>query len=52
MSEELERINKLEQAIKQLPIYTFNGNQHIISTESPDLPLALERLMALAVDES
>tara|TARA_R110000744_G_scaffold235216_1_gene352895 strand:- start:283 stop:495 length:213 start_codon:yes stop_codon:yes gene_type:complete len=44
------RIKTLEDAIKQLPIYTHNGKDHIISTESPDLTLALENLMNLATE--
>ena len=50
--EEAERVNSrivaLENAIKRLPIYIHNGREMVISTESPDLKMALEDLIQLA----
>jgi len=46
-----ERVKKLEDAIKQLPIFAWNGVDNVITTDSPDLPIALENLINLAANE-
>jgi hypothetical protein len=42
------RINELKDGIKLLPIYTWNGQESVITLEAPGLISALENLITMA----
>jgi|2_EtaG_2_1085320.scaffolds.fasta_scaffold02855_5 hypothetical protein len=45
------RINELKDGIKLLPIFTWSGQESVITLEAPGLIFALENLIALAAKD-